>query len=273
MTRRTAPQRRPRSVARPARRRPTLPAHDPRAIRRALRRQVYESGDSLSDLDDVVFRVDFAPRIWLPATLPHITADVNGYGRMGLDFPVAAQFYPVSTIRDVEGQRVIGLHRTGDNGFENGRAMTISAIGRYVRWEGLPRPFVKGLTFDRATYRERLEAALVEARAGETPEARAVRNVIQRAPWGGAEEMGLTLVNTDVTLDGLTLTFRDEFWQTVVRFRVPWNPEDLAASVRSAVREIAQWNHGGWVVSWFPLKPRTEVSPPYPVEWHRDYYP
>ena len=85
--------------------------------------------------------------------------------------------------------------------------------------------------------------------------------------------MGLTLVNTDVTLDGLTLTFRDEFWQTVVRFRVPWNPEDLAASVRSAVREIAQWNHGGWVVSWFPLKPRTEVSPPYPVEWHRDYYP
>jgi len=260
-------------VARPARRRPTLPAHDPVALRKALRRDIYADGDSLLDLDDVTFQVDVSCLLQRPDEMPRITADVNGYGKTGLDFPVAAQFYPSSTIRDVEGQRKVRLHKCPCDGFTHGRTIEIAVIGKYVRWQNVQRPFQDGLVFDRATYRERLEAALAEAREGEAPDVRAVHAVIERAPWGGPEAMGLSLVVADVTIDGLVLTFHDDFWKTVVRFRVPWDPSDLETSVKAAVREIAQWDHSRWIVSWFPMRHADDVSPPYPVEWHRDYYP
>ena len=105
-------------MARPARRRPTLPDHDPRAIRGALRREIYELGDSLRFLDDIEFRVgEVSPSCFDEPSGPALELTINGE-RMSLErdwdtVPASMQWVPTASLRDHDGRRRVCIGSCG----------------------------------------------------------------------------------------------------------------------------------------------------------------
>ncbi len=262
-------------MARPARRRPTLPDHDPRAIRAALRREIYELGDSLRFLDDIEFRVSEEQRDWIDEPSgPALELTINGESmrlqRSWAGVPARVQWVPNASLRDRDGHRrvCIGACRCDATGCSQQFA-DIEVAGRYVVWRVADRHFGRPLVFDRASYRESLEAALSEVRARETADEWALREILDRASWAASEVLGLRLYDAHVRANALELKFDDQFWRTLVKVRMPWDDADLARTVRACLEALAQGETHAWDTEWHPPYFDRSVRPPYPEAWRR----
>lgn len=253
---------RERGVAKRPRRNATFPPHDPRAIKAALRRDLYQVGDSLRQLDDIEF-------------------DVRGEGASqtvqplvnGVDLTALLHHSPMWAgalslhyrgLTDADGQRRVSWTagpRPGDECCAS--QLHIGVAGRYIRWV-LPEDFdQREFIFDRSLYRERLSASLEDYLRNEEPFRRALREFYQRTPWQGPESMGLTSPWVCQRRDRRGVLFQDRFWRTtawldVGRFDVPY--EEI---MRRAVPIIARWDTSEMTVEW-----SGSVRPPhYPDHW------
>lgn len=181
-------------MASPARRKQPLPAHDPRAIRGALRREIYEFGDSFRFLEDIEFVVveregvgravkPIVNRIDLVEAIEHVPV------------PVASSVWHYSGLNDAEGRREDVPFTWGPQPGSSGDVarLGVGVAGRYVRRTLGDALGNVVLAFDRATYRERLAAVLVGDPAESLDEylSRATRLIAQWQPeelatrWSG----------------------------------------------------------------------------------------
>lgn len=254
---------RERGVAKRSRRNATFPPHDPRAIKAALRRELYELGSSRRYLDDIEF-------VAQPESPLAISPVVNGidlpehFGQTPLS-AFAREWY-LDGLTDTDGRRR-GIPFT--YGEKPGliccrEYLDIDVVGRYVRWE-LPdslegAPFV----FDRAIYRERLEWTLAQLREHEPDFHRVRREFFQRTPWNGPKNMGLSL--PDIGTDGMgapALMFSHLMWSTHITLVVGERGEPMEAALARATHLIARWDVTELRAVW-----HGRVKPPsYPDHW------
>lgn len=263
-------------MARPARRRPTLPDHDPRAIRAALRREIYELGDARSQLDTIDFVVvSLPPASGVGPPEPAIEAVVNGVSTTRdlhwAPVPAWLAWVPPRSLRDHDGSRVASFAMCNCRTLQcEALEATVDIAGRYVLWRTADRHFGGPLVFDRSSYREELESALATIRALETPDEWALRETLDRASWAATDALGLQLNDAWWTAGGgLTLAFDDRFWRTGVQVTLPLQGSDGAAQVRRCLALLATGSTESWDASWRPWCGSESVVPPYPSTWRR----
>jgi len=253
-------------VARPARRRQPLPAHDPRAVRGALRREIYEFGDSLRFLDDIEFVV-----VEREGRGPAIKPIVNGIDLVEaiehVPVPAASCVWHYSGLDDAGGRRDGVPFTWGPLPASSGPCATlgIAVGGRYVRWTLGDELGNAVLVFDRATYRERLTAALEATSDREPTHLRLLRDFYERTPWEGPFEMGLEDPVVVWPPCIRRIRFLDPFWHAEVIVLVGDPEQPLDEYLAGATRTIAQWNTETLGGQWSgPVRP-----PHYPLHWTR----
>ncbi len=240
-----------------------LPRQEPN-----FRTVVETAGVGRRILDEIEFRVTEL-KGGVIALEPWINGESFSAANALYGVPCRWQTFPSRALTDQSGERRVcaGLCACGANGCTDPR-VTLRAWGRFVTWETVGTKTPQNWVFDRGLYREALASALAEYHEIESDDDRVTRIIVERANFGGAQEMGLEVVNASFSPDRrwVEIGFIDAFWSCRVWVRFPWEPGDDDAATVRVLRDIAAWETENIVGRWARTR-EPHCVPPYPANW------
>lgn len=241
-----------------------LPRHEPN-----FRTIVETAGVGRRILDVIEFRVTERDD-GVIALEPWINGESFAAANSTHGVPCRWQAFPSRALTDQSGERRVsaGVCSCGEEGCTDA-VVTLRAWGRFVTWSTLGTKEPQEWVFDRGLYREALASALAEYHRLEIDADRITRLIVERANFGGAQEMGLEVVSASFGPERawVEVGFTDAFWSCGAWVRFAWvsGGED-AATVR-VLREIAAWDTENLDARWIRTR-EPYCRPPYPDTWY-----